>query len=184
MSKLDQLLERIQRHPKDVEAVCKKVLSNFTPSREVTEPEDLKRVLGEFHCKAHNLYLNRKRSFQMDFDFPQAIFSLESEFGPSAFKKSFHMAMSGENGGLYGVLNVLAEGLADSWAKRGVEVLVTQYMNSVKSYEQRKEAATEYLSKYAHILPSELHNVRTVVDFERILNIHPFLISKTMDIRG
>lgn len=184
MSKLDQLLAKIERLPNEVTALCQRVLSNFRPSRELERPEDLERVLAEFHCKAQNLYLMQNRDIEYSHDYSMAVNALIREIGPSAFSNSFQMIITQGNAGLYRILTAVANGLAKDWAKHGVKVLVSQYLETLNSYDKKMEASDEYLSKYSHILPERLQGVGGFANFQHILEIHPYVISETMNVRG
>ena len=184
MSKLDQLLTKIEKLPNGLNTQCQRVLSDFRLSRKVERPEDLERVLAEFHCKAQNLYLMQNRDVVHSHDYSMAVNTLMREIGPSAFRNTFQMIITHENTGLHQMLTALANGLAKEWAKEGVKVHVSQYLNALNSYEEKMEASKEYFSKYSHILPAQFQGVEVFANFHHILEIHPYVIAETMNVRG
>jgi hypothetical protein len=147
-------------------------------------PEDLERVLAEFHRKAQNLYLMQNRDIDYSHDYSMAVNALIREIGPNAFINAFQMIVTQGNAGLYKILTAVANGLAKHWARIGVNVLVSQYLETLKSYDEKMEASEEYLSKYSHILPERFQGVGAFADFQHILEIHPYVISETMNVRG
>jgi hypothetical protein len=184
MSKLDQLLAKIERLPNGLKALCQRALSDFRPSRKVERPEDLERVLAEFHCKAQNLYLMQTRDIEHSHDYSMAVNVLIREIGPSAFRKTFQMIITHENTGLHQMLTALSNGLAKEWAKEGVKVLVGQYLNTLNSYEEKMAASKEYFSKYSHLLPAQFQGIEVFANLHHILETHPYVISETMNVRG
>jgi hypothetical protein len=108
----------------------------------------------------------------------QASQCLRDEYGPSGKKAAFDMARTGNEGGLYKVLQVIAKRMAEGYADNEIGARVTEYLNSL-TVDERLRAAEEYVDKYGHLLPSEVTEasaVRIKMNLQKVLEHHPRLI--------
>lgn len=80
---------------------------------------------------------------------------LTRAYGDQGLKTAFEMARTGNEGGLYAVLRKLGEVLAGRYAENEIVARVWAYWNGL-SMAEKLAAPDEYLSKYGHLLPSEL----------------------------
>jgi hypothetical protein len=90
------------------------------------------------------------------------------------------MARTGNEGGLYAVLKALAMRMAEQYTRNEVSAKVSFFLDSL-SVDEFLAAADEYVSKYRHILPSEMTEKgagRIKANFEKVLNEHPFVIQR------
>ena len=99
-------------------------------------------------------------------------------YGPSGQKAAFEMARTGNESGLYGVLKAVAMQVAEDYSKNEIAGKVSAYLNSV-SYDKQLDASSEYISKYGHLLPSELTEgsaARIHANFRKVLQDHPRML--------
>ena len=187
MTKLDNLLEKIEGLLADAELACNNTLNSFRPDTAIKTPEDLKRILADFHCKSQNHYLNFEREVDLNHDFGMVGKALTEMYGPGGFKRAFHMTISGESEGLYGVLKNLTAHFSYGWTRTRIQALVGQYYNSLPMADDKINAGKEYFEKYKHLLPSEFvdeNGIRVIAYHWKALEIHPLIIARTKKIRG
>ncbi len=80
---------------------------------------------------------------------------LNEIYGSSGLRTAFHLATSGEDGGLYSVVSQLLGQMAGMYAGNEIESRINACWNSL-SHEDKLAAPDEYLARYGHLLPPEL----------------------------
>jgi hypothetical protein len=99
-------------------------------------------------------------------------------YGNNGDVAAFTIANTGNEGGLYAVLKAFAMYKAEEYTKNEISGRVNAYWLNLSAAE-KVEAAGEYLSKYSHIIPSELleSDAPTLKDnFWQVLEKHPFIV--------
>lgn len=90
------------------------------------------------------------------------------------------LALTGNEGGLYGVLKAFAMYKAEEYSNNEIFAKVLGYYESL-SPEEVLKASEEYMAKYGHLLPSEMTEngaPRIRGYFWKVLKMHPKLIQK------
>ena len=101
-------------------------------------------------------------------------------YGSSGEKTAFEMARTGNEGGLYSVLKAVAMHRAEEYIQNEISAKVTAYLEGL-SIAERLEACSEYISKYGHLLPSEItegNALRIRANFRKVLEKHPRMLLK------
>lgn len=181
MTKLDTLLQKTENYVRDFQAKCDHCLNTFTPSIRLKIFHDFKGVMGSYNSHFYKSCLGINPPESIEYSWREIYSVLLNVYGRmNGEKVAFHMAITGENGGLNAVLNAVTSSLFESWAKNGINSAVCQYWCSLSSEEQLV-ADREYLEKYSHLLPSEFveaNGIRTTLNFTQVLNQHPWVILK------
>ena len=116
----------------------------------------------------------------VDFDWGRCTQILMRAYGSNGEKAAFEMARTGNDGGLYAVLKKMANSMAEQYIENEVSAKVSFYWNGLTVDEMLK-AADEYLSKYGHLLPSELTEGsagRIRANMPKVLQEHPRLLQR------
>ena len=90
------------------------------------------------------------------------------------------MSRTGNDGGIYTVLKAIAMHIADEYAQNEIVARIYNYWQDL-SVDERLAASTEYISKYGHLLPSELTEGsagRIRANLPKVLDKHHELIKK------
>ena len=101
-------------------------------------------------------------------------------YGSNGDVTAFTIANTGNEGGLYAVLKAFAMYKAEEYTKNEISGRVYAYWQGL-SAEEKIEAAGEYLSRYEHIIPSELLESDAPTlrnNFWQVLEKHPFIVQK------
>ena len=101
-------------------------------------------------------------------------------YGPNGEKAAFEIARTGNEGGLYSVIKAVAMHVADKYSQNEISAKVGAYLDSL-SVDEQLDACSEYISKYGHILPSEIteaNAIRIRANFRKVLEKHPRLLLK------
>jgi hypothetical protein len=105
---------------------------------------------------------------------------LNNAFGPSGFKTAFEMVRTGKNGGLYQILKIIAEHMAENYAQNEISARIYTYWESL-TVDEKLAATDEYLHNYGHLLPAEFTDgsaARLKVHFPEVLKEHPKTIQR------
>ena len=90
------------------------------------------------------------------------------------------MVRTGKNGGLYKILQIIADKMAKKYAQNEISGRIGDYLNNL-TIDEQLDATDEYLKKYGHILPAEFtdgNGVRLKMHFSKILEEHPKIIRR------
>jgi hypothetical protein len=108
------------------------------------------------HIEQHLYGLKEPVTMSPEFAWGRCVALLAEVYGTeSGAKAAFELARTGQEGGAREVVRRLAYHMADRMAQTHIHVGVRTMWNSLTA--QEKHAATEeFLTKYGHLLPSEL----------------------------
>jgi len=101
-------------------------------------------------------------------------------YGPNGEKTAFEIARTGNEGGLYAVIKAVAMRRADEYSQNEITARVTDYLANL-SVDEQHDACSEYITKYGHLLPSEITEVDAIrirASFRKTLEKHPRLLMK------
>jgi len=132
------------------------------------------------HLEAAVLHLRTMPEASLDFEWGCCVRLLDRDYGKSGQQAAFELARTGNEGGLYAVLKRLAERVIEKYGENEVSAKVGRWWNTLDVDEQLA-AATEYIEKYDHLLPSELTErggIRIKGNFIRVLEEHPRMIQR------
>jgi hypothetical protein len=181
-SKLDLLIEGIDpaRTLDRVSAAVDKAVNSFSMKRgAITNWDEYDQCLVDFCRHIEHVTLKfPKKTDETDVYRTRCFNILNERYGPNGIKNAFDMVRNGKEGGLYGILKLIAEKMAEQYARNEISARVNQYVNNLTS-DQLDAAVDEYLKKYGHLLPREWTEgsaVRIKIHFARILEEHPEFI--------
>jgi hypothetical protein len=186
---LDRLLESIDpdKALQQVSAQVDNALNSFPMNSGIVDNWDaFLSVIGKFYRHTENTILGIP-SFQggsADFEWSRAVRFLDMEYGNSGSKAAFEKARTGIGGGVYSVLKIIAKHMVEEYAGNEISARINAFWNQL-SINERLFVADEYLSKYGHLLPSELTEgsaARIRVNFVKVLHEHPQLIRRMRNI--
>jgi len=152
-----------------------------TPAR-LKRWDDFKACMGSFcsHVEAYVLSLHEPIPVAPDYYWSRGVRILLKIYGINGEKAAFEMARTGNDGGLYAVLKAVAMHIADEYAHNEIAARICDYWEGL-SLEEQLAASTEYISKYGHLLPSELTEGsagRIRANLPKVLEKHHELIRK------
>lgn len=182
---LEQLLTDIDpsRTYDQTFARADEAINTFSFDRvQITDWRDFNTCLAEFftHVEAKILQLH-PCPLDVDFHWGRCSQLLHHIYGHSGEKAAFEIARTGNEGGLSSVLRAVAMRMADEYAENEISARVGEYWQRL-SVDEQISAATEYLDKYGHLLPSEMtegYGTRIRANFPRVLARHPQILRKT-----
>ena len=161
MTKLDQLLSSIdpERTTDQVARRIDEAINSFLPGPgQINRYDDFVTYVICF-CRLVEATVLRLQggspNANPDLDRGRFMHVLSRAYGAQGLRTAFEMARTGNEGGLYAVLRKLGEVLAGQYAENEIAARVWSYWNGL-SMAEKHAAADEYLSKYGHLLPSEL----------------------------
>jgi hypothetical protein len=184
-SKLDIFLETIdpRRNLDQLWARADAGLNSFKVGEAVaTDYWEFQRFLASFFCHMENymLRLNPPREPDYDFDAGRCHHLLQEELGEQAYQVAFDRARTGVDGGLYGVLKMVAELMVQEYAGNEIAARVSKFWNDL-SLDEKLEVPQEYVRKHGHLLPSEITEgvaAKVLVNFRKVLEEHPRVIAR------
>ena len=184
-SKLDRFLETIDpsRNMDQLWARADNALNAFKVDQAIsTDYWEFHRFLAEFFCHMENilLRLNPTRKPEYDFDGGRCLHLLQKELGSQADKVAFDRARTGIDGGLYGVLKLVARLMVEEYSGNEITARVGEFWTGL-SLDEKLEVPQEYVRKHGHMLPSEVAEgmaTRVIINFRRVLEEHPRLIAR------
>ena len=160
-------------------------INAFAAPGHVADWEAFKKLIVKFveHVEAHCLRL--RRPFESNvYDFEEKwslrMKLLVKAFGAEGEKTAFHMARTGNEGGLYRVLREVAKTMAEEYAENEIAGRVGAYWEGL-SAEEQLAAGEEYVKLYGHLIPSEVRDgsaPRIRGFLWKVLREHPKVIRK------
>lgn len=190
MTKLEKLLETIDpaKTLDQVSARIDDAINSFTIETVIISDWCIyKDVLTKFFRHTENLIL-KIPSFQStdsEIDWGRCLRLLLKEFGPNGEKVAFDMVRTGTPGGLYAVLKSVARQMLEEYAGNEIRARISHYWHYL-SVDEQLATTDEYISKYGHLLPSELTEgsaVRIKANFIKVLEEHPYIIKRMRNIQ-
>jgi len=148
----------------------------------ITDWEGFNTCLGEFfaHVEAKILRLHPD-PVDVDFHWGRCAQLLRHIYGVSGSKAAFEMSRTGNEGGLFAVMRAIALRMAEEYSENEISARVGQYWERL-SVDEQISAASEYLEKYGHLLPSEMtegYGARIRANFPKVLAQHPQILRRT-----
>ena len=184
-SKLDQLLDSIdpERTLDEVDRRADDAITSFGfESGRITDWSAYQKTLIRLLSHVDSKVLRLRSAVEMDPDFAwgRCVRILTSEYGTEGEKAAFEMARTGNEGGLYAVAKRFARRLARQYLDNEIKAKAGLFWDGLDVAEQL-DVSSEYLSKYGHLLPSELTEdsaARLRANFPKVLAEHPRMIQK------
>jgi hypothetical protein len=138
-------------------------------------------LLGNFfgHMESKMIRFNSPRPSDVGYDYGRCYHLLKGQFGEHVHKMVFNRARTGVDGGLYGVLKLVADLMIQDYAGNEIRARVGSFYGSLSTKEQM-EIPKEYVKKYGHLLPSDItegNAVWVVANFPRVLEEHPYTVA-------
>lgn len=185
MSKLEKLLENI--HPsmttEQISSRANAAVNSFTiDSYQIKNLDDLQKLLTGFydHVQRRVLRINGELALSPEIFWGPCRRILENEYGSQWAITTMEICRSQIEGGLYGVLIKLAEGMIAQYEKNEITSKVTKFWNDLATNE-RMTIADEYLAKYGGLLPYDLkagNAARLRMNLFNVLVNHPKMVGK------
>ena len=188
---LDRLLTSIDpsRTIDKVSAEIDNAINSFAMNRTtITDWDEYKNYLADFFRNIESVVLNLGDGAPVNREmyWSRCSLILEKEFGPSGFKTAFEMVRTGKEGGLYRILKIIADKMAEKYSQNEISARISQYWTNL-TVDEMLAATDEYLEKYGHLLPTEFTGstaVRLRTNFVKLLEEHPKLIRRLRHIVG
>jgi len=184
-TELDKLLASIdpERTLEEVFNRANEAINNFhVKTVQIKQWDQFRSCMAEFvrHVEACALRLNKPMTTSADFYWSRCVYILMKVYGSSGEKAAFEMVRTGNEGGLNAVLRAIAMHMAEEYAQNEISGKVALYWDGL-SVEKQLDAASEYIAKYGHLLPTELTEgtaVRIRANLPKALKEHPRLLQK------
>lgn len=188
-TKLDKLLESIDpsRTVDKVSADVDRAVNSFTTSRTIIKDwNEYEKFLADFcqYVETTMFKLGASVPEYREFYWSRCVNIINNEFGPSGTKTAFEMVRTGKEGGLYRILKIITDKMAEKYAQNEISARISAYWNRL-TVDEKLAAVDEYLSKFGHLLPTEFTDgsaVRLKVHFTKVLNEHPKMIRRMRQI--
>jgi len=182
-TKLDGLLAFISPQKTIVETYnrANEAINTFHASQaQIRNWDQFRHCMAEFlrHVDFCTLRLRRPVNVSSEHYWEHCAAILLGVYGSSGEKTAFEMARTGNEGGLYSVLKAVAMHRAEEYAQNEISAKVAAYLDGL-SVDEQFDACSEYISKYGHLLPSEItegNAVRIRANFRKVLEKHPRLL--------
>lgn len=183
-TKLDQLLASISPENTIVETYnrANEAINTFQASARIEKWDDFRYCMARFLQHIDFRVLRLSKPVDIAFDhylswFPHVLMNV---YGPNGEKAAFEMARTGNEGGLYSVIKAVAMHQAEEYSQNEISAKVGAYLDRL-SVDEQLDACSEYISKYGHLLPSEIteaNAIRIRANFRKVLEKHPRLLLK------
>jgi hypothetical protein len=188
-TKLDRLLESIDpiRTMEQVSARIDNAINSFRVERYIIKDwGQFRFVLIKFFTHTEGLALRNqsRHTNEPAMEWGRCAKLLLNKYGPNGDKTAFEMARTGIQGGLYAVLRSVAEEMISEYTGNEIKAKISQYWHSL-SVDEKLAATDEYLTKYDHLLPSDLTEgsaAHIKANFTKVLEEHPRLINRMRSI--
>lgn len=186
MTKLDQLLSSIvpERTFEQVAGRVDEAINSFLPGSKQIDRYDEFVTHAICFCRLVEATVLRLRdgapSASPDLDRGRFMHVFSRAYGAQGLKTAFEIVRTGNEGGLYAVLRKLGEVLAGQYAENEIAARIWSYWNGL-SMAEKLAAPDEYLSKYGHLLPSEITEGcagRVRANLPKVLQEHPRLMRR------
>lgn len=183
MSELSELLRGIEPVPDQVDRCVNDAFNSF-PIREsvLSHWDDYARCVGEFfsHVEGGVLGLPATGGRDVRVSFDRCLVLLRRKYGDSAIQAPFECARTGNEGGLRGVFQTIAQLMSREHAQSRIGVAVSLYCNR-QPPQALIDAGKEYVRTYGHLLPSEITEgsaARVLANLPKVLREHPFMMRR------
>ena len=183
-TKLDQLLASISPEKTIVETYnrANEAINTFQASARIEKWDDFRYCMARFLQHIDFCVLRLSKPVDLSFDhclswFPNVLMKI---YGPNGEKAAFEIARTGNEGGLYNVIKAMAMHQAEEYSQNEISAKVGTYLDRL-SVDEQLDACSEYISKYGHLLPSEIaeaNAIRIRANFRKVLEKHPRLLLK------
>jgi len=183
-TKLDKLLAFISPEKTIVETYnrANEAINTFQASARIENWDEFRYCMAQFLQHIDFCVLRLSKPVDLSFNhylswFPHVLIKV---YGPNGEKAAFEMARTGNEGGLYSVLKAVAMHRAEEYSQSEILAKVGAFLDSLSVNEQH-DACSEYISKYGHLLPSEItetNAIRIRANFRKVLEKHPRLLLK------
>ena len=182
---LDELLERIDPAltTEQVSGRVDNAINTFKLDDAILPRwDEFRYILTSFCCHVDNhvLRINPSRGPHPEMDWHRCSRLLTKEFGPQGEKAAFEIGRTGMEGGLYRVLKSIAMRMIEEYTGCEISARVGCFWGRLSS-DEKVAVMDEYLTKYGHLLPSELTErgaARIKVNFPKVLEEHPGIIRR------
>jgi len=146
----------------------------------ITDWDMFRYCLARFrwHLDYHLLNMTRQIGFNLEYQWSRAVSLLVAMYGTNGEKTAFEITRTGNEGGLYALLEKMASYQAMYYLRNKTSVLVSDFWNNL-SVDQKIEASREYIVLYRRLIPSELaeaSGARILCQLPKLLNKHPQVI--------
>lgn len=179
-TRLERLLANLVPIPYRIDRLLDSALNTapFYPPI-ITDWEEYRKVLAAFLCHVECTILDIPvQEADTDFYFKRCRGLLKKKYGDSAQQAPFEAVRTGNEGGLRGVLQEVAELYSTDYAENLVGVTVESYIAN-RDPASLQADADEYISLYDRIIPGEISEGRVGrihFNFRKVLKQHPFII--------
>ena len=191
-TKLDKLINSIDpSRTIDLESArADSALNSFLAKHKdlntIHKRDDFRTFMANYYCYMENqiFHINPPRKPCSNFDWYRCENLLQNKYGTNCENVAFDMARTGIGGGLYAVLKVVCDGMADEFANNYIGSLVSDFWDSL-SGKEKVAISKEYLDKYGHLIPSELMEggaVRVRAFFGKVLEEHPNIVRRLRNV--
>ena len=188
-TKLEKLLESIdpsRTFDKVFADVDRAVNSFHRRQASIDDFDEYRNCLASFcrHVEMEVLKYGSGVPYNKEFYWTRCSKILNDKFGPDGWKNAFDMVRTGKGGGLYRILKLIAEKMAENYAQNEISAHISDYLNNL-TIDEKLAAVDEYVSKYGHLLPpefTEVNAVRIKAHFQKILKEHPKTIRRMRQI--
>ena len=188
-TKLDKLLDFISHKNTIVDTFnrANEALNTFRiNTAQIEEWDQFQCFMADFlrHLDSYILRLSSPINGHFEHYWGQCSHALRRIYGSSGEKAAFEMARTGNESGLYGVLKAVAMHIAEEYSKREISAKVASYWESLSVNEQF-DACSEYISKYGHLIPSEITEgsaARIKANFCKVLEEHPRMLLRLQNV--
>jgi hypothetical protein len=182
-TKLDRLLASISPEKTTVETYnrANEAINTFdAASAQITDWDQFRYCMAEFlrHVDFCVLRLRRPVDASWECYWEHCLPILLGAYGHSGEKTAFERSRTGVEGGFYGVLKAVAIRRAEDYTQNEISAKIVVYLDSL-SVDEQLDACSEYISKYGHLLPSEItegYAIRIRANFRKVLEEHPRLL--------
>lgn len=154
------------------------------PGRAVTveSREELADYLAAFACHLENtvLGITPPRAVWPAQDWGRCSRMLRNRYGRDAADDALYDAQWGTNGGLRGILDLIAEGHVDHFARNVINCRVSDLLRPL-TVEASYALALAYIEHFSHLLPPQYlegKGMRVCLHLKKILENHPFIVRR------
>ncbi len=186
MTKLDRLLSSIEpeRTIDRVARLVDEAINKFLPGPEQIQQFDGFVAYIICFCRFVETTVlglrNGAPQASRDYDLGRCTHIISEAYGAQEFRTAFEIARTGNEGGLYAVLRKLGEVFAKEYTQNEIAARIWAYWNGL-SLAEKLAAPDEYLSKYGHLLPSEItegYAVRIRTNLPKVLQEHARMMQR------
>jgi len=190
MSKLEKLLESIDPSItyEKISSRVNSALNSFTVDTfYINEIDNLKRLLTGFygHVFQNILGINENLEVGTEIFWGPCQKILEEEYGSRWIITTMEICNSQIEGGLYGILKKLAEGMIAQYAKNEIISKISTFWDDL-TIDESLAIADEYLEKFGDLLPYDLkvgNAVRLRMNMFNVLVNHPKMVQDLRNLR-